>query len=123
MLTFIAETLKLSTFQCKPQSPGQSTYWLSARLTSQHALLALSSVFTVDYNIMHRHFAHPSKDVLQCASGNTQNFPSNLSFPSIDPVCQGCAEGKTTRSLFSPSLGCSQAPFDKIHRSKGVLHA
>jgi hypothetical protein len=63
---------------------------------------------------MHCHFAHPSKDVLQHASGNTQNFPSNMSLPSIDPVCQGCAEGKMTRSLFSLSPGCSKALFDKI---------
>ena len=38
-----------------------------------------------------------------------------MSFPSIDPVCQGCAEGKMTRSLFPLSPGCSKAPFDKIH--------
>jgi hypothetical protein len=35
---------------------------------------------------MHRRFAHPSKDVLRHASGNTQNFPSNMSFPSNDRV-------------------------------------
>jgi hypothetical protein len=101
--------------QFKPYSPGQNIYWLSARLTSQHAILAMSSVTTVDYDIMHRHFAHPSKDVLQHASGNTQNFPSNMLFPSNDPVCQGCAEGKMTRSSFPPSPGRSKAPFDKIH--------
>jgi hypothetical protein len=28
-------------------------------------MLALSSVFSVDYDIMHRCFAHPSKDVLR----------------------------------------------------------
>jgi hypothetical protein len=78
-------------------------------------MLALSSVFTVDYDIMHRCFAHPSKDVLQHASGNTQNFPSNMSFSSIDPVCQGCAKGKMARSSFPLSSGCSKAPFDKIH--------
>ena len=115
LLKFVAETLKLSTFQCKPQSPGQNIYWLSARLTSRHALLALSSVFTVDYDIMHRCFAHPSKDVLQHASGNKQNFPSNLLFPSINPVCQGCAEGKMTRSSLPLSPQCSLAPFYKIH--------
>ena len=64
---------------------------------------------------MHRCFAHPSKDVLRHASGNTQNFPSNMSFPSVDPVCQGCAEGKMTRLSFPLSPGHSNAPFDKIH--------
>jgi GAG-pre-integrase domain len=101
--------------QFKPYCPGQSIYWLSARLTSQHAILAMSSVNTVDYDIMHRRFAHPSKDVLRHASGNTQNFPSNMLSPSNDPVCQGCAEGKMTRSSFPPSPGCSKAFFDKIH--------
>jgi hypothetical protein len=75
----------------------------------------MSSVTTVDYNIMHRCFAHPSKDVLRHASGNTQNFPSNMSFPSIYPVCQSCAEGKMTRSSYSPSPRHFMASFDKIH--------
>ena len=74
--------------KCKPHTPGQNLYWLSARLTSKHSLLTLSLVHTIDYDIMHRCFAHPSKDVLQHASENTQNFPSNLLFPSLDPVCQ-----------------------------------
>jgi GAG-pre-integrase domain len=101
--------------QFKPYCPGQNIYWLSARLTSRHAMLALSSVFTVDYNIMHRRFAHPNKDVLRHASRNTQNLPSNMLFLSTDPVCQGCAEGKMTRSSFLLSPGRSKVPFDKIH--------
>jgi hypothetical protein len=31
-------TLKLLVLQFKPQSPGQNLYWLSARLTSRHAM-------------------------------------------------------------------------------------
>jgi transposase InsO family protein len=38
-----------------------------------------------------------------------------MSFPSNDPVCQGCAEEKMTRSSFPPSPGRSKAPFDKIY--------
>jgi transposase InsO family protein len=38
-----------------------------------------------------------------------------MSFPSNDPVCQGCAEGKMTRSLFPLSPQRSKASFDKIH--------
>jgi transposase InsO family protein len=38
-----------------------------------------------------------------------------MSFPSNDPVCQGYAEGKMTRSSFPPSPQRSKAPFDKIH--------
>jgi hypothetical protein len=117
LLEFSAGTssTKRLLLQFKPHCPGQNIYWLSARLTSRHAILAMSSVTTVDYDIMHRGFAHPSKDVLQHASGNTQNFPSNMLFPSNDPVCQGCAEGKMTRSSFPLSPQRSKAPFDKVH--------
>ena len=101
--------------QFKPHVLGQTLYWLTAQLTPAQSLLAMSSVPTVDYDILHRRFAHPSKDVLRHASGNTQNFPSNLSFPKIDPVCPGCAEGKMTRSSFPLSDKCSKAPFGKIH--------
>jgi hypothetical protein len=116
-LDFSARTssMKWLLLKLKPYYPGQNIYWLSARLTSRHAILAMSSVTTVDYDIMHRCFAYPSKDILRHASENTQNFPSNMSFPSNDPVFQGCAEGKMTRSLFSPSLRRSEALFDKIH--------
>jgi hypothetical protein len=38
-----------------------------------------------------------------------------MSFSSNDPVCQGCAEEKMTRSSFPPSPGRSKAPFNKIH--------
>jgi hypothetical protein len=62
-LEFSAET-KWLLLQFKPHCPGQNIYWLSARLTLWHAILAMSSVTTVDYDIMHKCFAHPSKDVL-----------------------------------------------------------
>jgi hypothetical protein len=38
-----------------------------------------------------------------------------MSFPSINPVCQGSAEGKMIRLSFPPSPQCSEAPFDKVH--------
>jgi hypothetical protein len=81
LFEFSAKTasIKWPLVQFRPLSLGQNLYWLSASLTSQHAILAMSLVTTVDYDIMHRHFAHPSKDVLRHASGNTQNFPSNMS--------------------------------------------
>jgi hypothetical protein len=77
-LDFRAQHSVWPLVQCIPHIPGQNLYWLTARLACAQSLLALSSVPTVDYDIMHRRFAHPSKDVLRHASGNTQNFPSNL---------------------------------------------
>ena len=51
-------------FLCEPHEPGQNLYWLSATLAHADSLLAMSMVSSIDYDIMHRHFAHPSIDVL-----------------------------------------------------------
>ena len=99
---------------CKPHMPGQTIYWLEAQLIPLQTLLAKSTVLSVDYDIMHRCFAHLSKDVLRHTSANTQNFPS-IKFPSHNPVCPGCAEGKMTHSLFLPSQSRATRAFGKIH--------
>ena len=51
-------------FWCTPHFLGQTVYWLNARPTLAHSLLAKSMVMSIDYDIMHRRFAHPSMDVL-----------------------------------------------------------
>ena len=89
-------------FVCKPHEPGESIYWLSAKLPSADSLLTKSVVKSADYDTLHRCFAHPSKDVLQHVSGNTQGFPSVL-FPTEEPICPGCAEGKMMNSSFPHS--------------------
>ena len=63
---------------------------------------------------MHHQFGHPSKDVLQHASGTTLGFPS-ITFPHKEYICPGCAEGKMTGLVFPASDRRSAKPFDKIH--------
>ena len=99
---------------CEPHEPGQTIYWLSAKLASADSLLAKSLICSVDYNIMHRCFGHPSKDVLRHASGTTLGFPS-ITFPPEEHICHGCAEGQMTRLVFPASDQQSAKPFDKIH--------
>ena len=99
---------------CEPHEPGQTIYGLSAKLASADSLLAKLLICSVDYNIMHCHFGHPSKDVLQHASGTTLGFPS-ITFPHEERICPRCAEGKMTRLVFPASDWRSAKPFDKIH--------
>ena len=99
---------------CKPHEPGQTIYWLSVKLASADSLLAKSLICSVDYDIMHHRFGHPSKDVLQHASGTTLGFPS-ITFPHEECICPRCAEGKMTRSVFPASDQRSAEPFNKIH--------
>ena len=49
---------------CEPHEPGQTIYWLSAKLASADSLLAKLLICSVNYNIMHCQFGHPSEDVL-----------------------------------------------------------
>jgi hypothetical protein len=101
-------------FLCEPHEPGQNLYWLSATLARADSLLASTMVSSIDYDIMHRHFAHPSMDVLRHASGNTQGFP-NILILRENPIFPRCAEGKMTRSSFPASDQWSAKPFDKVH--------
>jgi hypothetical protein len=101
-------------FLYERHEPGQNLYWLSAMLAHADSLLASTMVSSIDYNIMHRCFAHPSMDVLQHASGNTQGFP-NILIPKENPICPRCAEGKMTRSSFPASDQQSAKLFDKMH--------
>jgi hypothetical protein len=51
-------------FLCEPHKLGQNLYWLSAMLVCADSLLASTMVSSIDYNIVHRCFAHLSMDVL-----------------------------------------------------------
>ena len=99
---------------CEPHELGQTIYWLSTKLASADSLLAKSLICSADYDIMHHWFNHPSKDVLQHASGTTLGFPS-ITFPHKECICPRCAEGKMTRFVFPASDQRSAKPFDKIH--------
>ena len=113
-LEFRSQKTNQLEFICEPHEPGQTIYWLSVKLASADSLLAKSLICSVDYDIMHRHFGHPSKDVLRHTSGTTLGFPS-IAFPTEERICPRCAEGKMTRSVFPASDQQSAKPFDKIH--------
>jgi hypothetical protein len=53
-------------FLCEPHKLGQNLYWLSATLAHADSLLASTMVPSINYDIMHRRFAHPCYDFEQC---------------------------------------------------------
>lgn len=73
-----------------------------------------SSIYLVDYKTMHRRFAHPSRAVLRKAREHTQKFP-DIEFPSEEPICRGCAEGKMPQRSFPPNYKRATRPFELIH--------
>ena len=86
-LAFHSARSKALTLACYPHALGQTIYWLKVQITSADSLLAKSTVYTVDYDLMHCQFGHPSKDVLRQASDNVKNFPNGILFPKETPIC------------------------------------
>ena len=74
----------------------------------------IASVSKVDYDIMHRRFGHPSKDVLRRAQKHTLRFPE-IHFPSENCVCPGCALGKMSNRAFPENEKCASKPFELVH--------
>ena len=52
-LAFYSARSKALTLACYPHAPDQTIYWLKAQITSADSLLAKSTVYTVDYDLIH----------------------------------------------------------------------
>ena len=98
-----------------PHFSGQTIYWLESRIESAETLKQNAGIFIADYDIWHRHFGHPSKDVLRHAGKHTKNFPRDLSIPKESKLCPGCAQGKMPSKSFPPSSSRAKEPFELIH--------
>ena len=92
---------------------------MTAKLVHKTALLAsVSTIYAVDYDLMHWRIGHPSRDVLRQATRHTKNFPKEIQFPvgpSNQPICRGCAEGKMHLQLFVDSVSQASRSFELIH--------
>ncbi|KIJ18218.1 hypothetical protein PAXINDRAFT_9302 [Paxillus involutus ATCC 200175] len=73
-----------------PRIPGDTIYVLQSYSWKEKLKIMITPI---DYELMHCHFAHPSKEVLRHAQKHTQNFPI-IDFPTENPICPGCALGK-----------------------------
>ena len=89
-ITLILLESNTPIFQCKPLSSGEKLFWLRA---SSVTPTSLNLVYKENYELMHCHMGHPSKDVTHHALQNTKGFPK-LNFPKSDPLCPGCTQGK-----------------------------
>ncbi len=98
---------------CKPLYNGSTIFVLEANLVQldKSALV----IYKVDYELMHKHLGHPSKDVLTNAPKHVKGFPRDLEVPSKSPVCPGCVQGKMPASAHPPSETRATVPFKRIH--------
>ena len=107
-------SLSLYTWQ-----PGSTIYMMMAKLVHKTALLAsVSTIYAINYDLMHQRMGHPSRDVLRQATCHTENFPKDIHFlagSSNQPICRGCAEGKMHLKPFVDSVSQASRSFESIH--------
>jgi len=73
------------------------------------------TIHTVNFEIMHRRLAHPSKEVQRKAEKNVKDYPKGVLIPEEPHVCPGCAQGKMTDKSFPPSETRASEPFELVH--------
>ena len=87
---------------------------LSMRPQDEDLHGTLNTVCALDYGVLHRRLAHPSKDVLQKAQKHLKDFPE-IEIPSEEPICPGCAQGKMVDQPFPVNTKRASQPFELVH--------
>jgi hypothetical protein len=95
-------------------SVPKTIYWVYVPDEIKASIADFTSIFKVDYDVWHKRFGHPSKDVLRRAR-KLKNFPETLEIPESSPPCKGCAEGKQHSDSFPKSQSRAKKPFDLVH--------
>lgn len=92
----------------------EALFWLKATTTKPKYLMSMRTISKESYGLMHRRFAHASKEAIRRAQKNTNNFPQ-IHIPSEKHICTSCAEAKMTEYSFSDNLDCADTAFFRIH--------
>jgi len=98
---------------CKPLFTGLTIFVLEA--TPVQLDKSTLIIYKVDYELMHKHLRHPSKDILTNAPNCIKGFPKDLEVPSNLPVCPSYAQGKMPASTHTSSETRATVLFEHIH--------
>ena len=107
-------TKKGNTFLTFNKRIEKETLYFLPHTQHEVAEIADFAIYHLDYETMHRCFGHPSHEVLRNAQNHTEGFPK-INFPTENPICRGCAEGKMPLREFPPQLRRASRPFELIH--------
>ena len=101
---------------CEHYHPSQNIYSVTTRILNESVEYStMSTVNSVDFDVIHKRFGHPSNDVLRHMPKHLEDFPSGITVPKKTPPCRGCAEGKMPSKPFPPSSSHATRAFEKVH--------
>jgi hypothetical protein len=95
-----------------PRSKTNTIYVVKSLLGAKVDSM-VETIYTIDFETMHRQLVHPSNDVLRKAGKYTKDFP-NIQIPT-EHICPGCAQGKISNKTFPSSGLRATEPFELIH--------
>jgi hypothetical protein len=113
-ITFYSEDTLKPLLTAYPNAPMDAIFWVNPPDRNTATFASVSTIYKVDYDVWHKRFGHPSKDVLRRAK-ELENFPSDLIIPEHPPLCRGCAEGKLHSKSYPESPSRARKPFDLVH--------
>ena len=73
-----------------------------------------STMSTVNYELLHCHMGHPSRDVLRVGQKHIYDF-LDVNIPFNEPVCSGCELGKQSNHPFTHNEMCVTKLFELVH--------
>ena len=98
-----------------PRCEKDSLYVIKSYMPNETDIhMAINTIYGMDYDIIHRRLAHPSKEVLLKARKHLKDFPE-IEFPKEEHLCPGCVQGKMINRSFPPSTRRASQPFELIH--------
>ena len=98
-----------------PRREKDSLYVIKSLMPNETDIhTAINTIYGVDFDIVHRRLAHPSKKVLLKARKHLKDFPE-IEFPKEEHLCPGCVQGNMTNRSFPPSTRRASQPFKLIH--------
>ena len=71
----------------------------------------MSTIYSVDYDLIHHCMDHPSHNMLKQVSKNTEGFPSGILILMDLLICYGCAQGKMHLGAFPDPMSHMTTPF------------
>ena len=92
---------------------ADDTLYIIKTLLGAEITVQFVTIYSIDFEIMHRWLAHPSKDVIIKAKKHIKDFP-DVQVPK-EHLCPGCEQGKMTNKAFPPSNLRASEPFELMH--------
>ena len=95
-----------------PRQENGTIYVIRSKVKEAHTVA--TSIYGINFDIMHRRLAHPSKEVLLKSRKYLKDFPE-IEFPTEEHICPGCAQGKMTNRSFAENPVRAKRPLQLIH--------